>query len=338
MNLRNVKYKLRYPRQDKIIFVDPEKLLDRLTHDEPDYDIRIPKNQIGSRLQRAKEFIQKYWNDPKEIFEPSLVEIGIPFNNKISFGDGRHRVLAAFELGIPEIGIEIPRKQEHLFDYMKANSMNESKTPSINETVDEFMNLFELFLKLNERNKWIYADGFKMYVRKSKRFYNGKAIDFIDLATIESDIQGTGLFTLILKEILKKYKDKNFYVENVMTDRFLNFFRKFGFIDYPMYDRCLIKISDEFKFEKFLNESPDAIIQYGIHCYKKDALPFISNKDGSIVNIGVKSGTHRSVKNPSLYISQSYSGRMWFENKIMAFWSYPNKETFVRIIDELEKN
>lgn len=127
--------------------------------------------------------------------------------------------------------------------------------------VDEFMELFELFLKLNERNRWIYVDGFKMYVRKSKRFYNKQFIDFIDLATIESDKQGTGLFTLILTRILDKYKDKNFYVENVMTDRFLNFFKKFGFIDYPLYDRCLIKISDEKKInEKLIYTKKELLI------------------------------------------------------------------------------
>jgi len=128
MDLRKVKYKKRYP-SEKIIFVSPTKLLDRLEKDDPEFNVRNPKHQIGNRVERAKEFILRNWNNPKSVFEPSIVAIN-HFNStgnlKLSFSDGRHRVLAAEELGIPEVAIEIKPSQEKLFDYMKVKPMNES--------------------------------------------------------------------------------------------------------------------------------------------------------------------------------------------------------------------
>ena len=56
MDLKHVKYKKRYP-SEKIIFVSPTKLLDRLEKDDPEFNVRNPKNQIGNRVGRAKEFI-----------------------------------------------------------------------------------------------------------------------------------------------------------------------------------------------------------------------------------------------------------------------------------------
>jgi hypothetical protein len=127
MTLRNLKYKLRY-KNEKIIFVNPTILLDML--EKTSYGVRQPSGQIGNRVQRAKEYILKYWDDPRAkkfpMFEPSVVGIyGSPGHEYVSFSDGRHRVLAAEELGIPEVAIEIPRNQEKKFEFMKVKS-NES--------------------------------------------------------------------------------------------------------------------------------------------------------------------------------------------------------------------
>jgi len=139
MNLRNIRYKVRY-KGDKIIFVSPTKILDRLEQDSPNFSIRGGKNQIGNRVQRAKEYIIKNWNNPEAkklqrypIFEPSVIGI---YNGVISFSDGRHRILAAEELGIPEVAVEIPINQEYLFDYMKIKHISESDEKSLNESPD----------------------------------------------------------------------------------------------------------------------------------------------------------------------------------------------------------
>jgi len=126
IDLRKVKYKKRY-KKDKIIFVSPTKILDRLQNDSPSFDIRNPKNIIGDRVERAKEWILKNYNNPSVVFEPSVV--GIYHRDRkdkvghISFSDGRHRILAAEELGIPEVAIEIPPHHEKYFEYMKVYSM-----------------------------------------------------------------------------------------------------------------------------------------------------------------------------------------------------------------------
>lgn len=128
-DLTKLSYRVRYPKKNEIIFVSPTKLLDRLEKDAPAFNVRNKNNQIGDRVERAKDFILNYaddqrWINPnngerldynKAVFGPSLVEIN---NGKISFGDGRHRVLAAEELGIDRVAIEVPREQVDLFKDM----------------------------------------------------------------------------------------------------------------------------------------------------------------------------------------------------------------------------
>jgi hypothetical protein len=125
-------------------------------------------------------------------------------------------------------------------EYNLSHGINESTMT----VADDFLILFDIFLKTKDKNKWLEVDGFKMYVRKSKRYFNNTVYECVDLATIEAEEQGTGLFTIILNKILDKYKNVNFYVENVLTDRFFNFFKKYGFVDYPLYPNCLIKIGE----------------------------------------------------------------------------------------------
>lgn len=135
MTLKNLKYKLRH-KNDKIIFVNPTILLDKL--EKTSYGVRQPSKQICNRVQQAKEFILKNWDNPRAkiipMFEPSIVGIyGDPKMEYISFEDGRHRILAAEELGILEVAIEIPRKQEPKFEYMKVKPTNEN---ILNESPD----------------------------------------------------------------------------------------------------------------------------------------------------------------------------------------------------------
>jgi hypothetical protein len=109
------------------------------------YGVRQPSGQIGNRVQKAKEYILKYWDDPRAqkipMFEPSVVGIyGSPGHEYVSFSDGRHRVLAAEELGITEVAIEIPRNQEKKFEFMKVKSMNEAPDYKLNETPDNIKN------------------------------------------------------------------------------------------------------------------------------------------------------------------------------------------------------
>jgi hypothetical protein len=126
IGLRGINYQMQYPNRNKIIYVSTDKLLERFSKDDPNYDIQNEKNKIGGRLEKAKEFLQKYVTDSRYIdprtgertntnvsFETSVVGI---YDGRLGFTDGRHRVLAAKELGYKEVAIEIPTDQEGLFN------------------------------------------------------------------------------------------------------------------------------------------------------------------------------------------------------------------------------
>ena len=126
INLNNKKYRIKDPNW-VLIFVSPTKILNKLQNDSPQHDVRKEENQIGNRVEKAKKFIINHWNDQNVEFEPSrvgLYKIAGSFSGEgygITFHDGRHRILAAEELGIPEVGIEIPKNQIDKFEEFKLN-------------------------------------------------------------------------------------------------------------------------------------------------------------------------------------------------------------------------
>jgi hypothetical protein len=112
---------MRRPDKNEIIFVSADALLKQHAKDQPSYDIQNIENRIKGRVEKAKKFLQDYLKDQRAInpktgermktkvsFEPSLVDV--LDNGRISFEDGRHRVLAAKELGISEVPIEVPKQ------------------------------------------------------------------------------------------------------------------------------------------------------------------------------------------------------------------------------------
>ena len=62
----------------------------------------------------------------KVSFEPSVIDIDA--DGKISFEDGRHRVLAAKELGLTEVPIEVPKgKGKAIQESLKQQQTNDNK-------------------------------------------------------------------------------------------------------------------------------------------------------------------------------------------------------------------
>ena len=111
--------------------------------------------------------------------------------------------------------------------YLKTfeNKFNES---DVNNILDQI----SIFLNSNDNRRWIGNDAISIYIRKSKRSFNGQIYDFFDFATIETTKTGTGLFTQILKRFEEIYPDKNIYIESVLTDRFANYIKNvLGFED-----------------------------------------------------------------------------------------------------------
>ena len=134
-NLNNIKYNLRWPNKNTIVYVSPEKILNRAAKDNPDFDVMNPKNQIGNRISKAKDFILNYSKDRRLInqktgertkyeaeFEPSVASI---YDGKLGFEDGRHRILAAKDLGIKKVAVEVPKNQAEEFNQQFGDGVSE---------------------------------------------------------------------------------------------------------------------------------------------------------------------------------------------------------------------
>jgi hypothetical protein len=106
----------RYPgRGYHVKYYKTDDLLKKHAELEPEADITKPENQIGNRLENAKEFIKekKYMTEDWPGggiggFQPTL----IGSSGRIS--DGRHRLLALKQLGYTEVPVEeeISKEQE----------------------------------------------------------------------------------------------------------------------------------------------------------------------------------------------------------------------------------
>lgn len=191
-NFNNIDLKLRFPKTHKVIFVSPEKLLKIHGEHQPDFDVRNKKNQIGNRVEKAKQYIIDYNKDQRWIhpikktrsnstfvnFEPSVVEINL--NNKIGFIDGRHRVLAAYELGIDKVPIEVPKDQADKI-YNIINSLNENKKEISNIMLNENNEITQKFknykIPFAEVNNFLINE----YIPYWKKEYNNdiKKINFL---------------------------------------------------------------------------------------------------------------------------------------------------------------
>ena len=99
------------------------------------------------------------------------------------------------------------------------------------------------------------------------------------------------------------------------------------------------------KFKNYLiTENPDKInlgweyVEYD----NDDALPFFCtvNSDHTEVNkmyIGEYGKAHNRIKYDGNFEDKAYPGRLFFDNKVMSFWVYPNEKLFVSIIKKLEQ-
>lgn len=96
------------------------------------------------------------------------------------------------------------------------------------------------FLQSGISNKWLLIGGIEVYVRKSKRINpcipitnKPEHIRCFDVANVISHNSGVGEFKHFF-ETLKLLKEAGFaaiYIENVLSDRFANFFRKTGCVE-----------------------------------------------------------------------------------------------------------
>ena len=103
------------------------------------------------------------------------------------------------------------------------------------------------FLESNTRNAWTQSGNVSCYVRKSVRIYNNRWIHCLDLASgsVPWELRGQGLVTEFVKNaefLAAEHGYRYIFIENVLEERFCDFFRKKG---YNLYSNnvtpCFIK-------------------------------------------------------------------------------------------------
>ena len=97
-----------------------------LENQDPDYAVERGKNEIGSRVDKAKKYLE---SNPKEL-EASDIYIKDTgrYKGKVGFADGRHRLIAAKEMGATHAYFELPETKEQFdaLNYLLSEFGNES--------------------------------------------------------------------------------------------------------------------------------------------------------------------------------------------------------------------
>jgi hypothetical protein len=100
------------------------------------------------------------------------------------------------------------------------------------------------FLDSKDRNGWLQYGTLHVYVRKSRRRIEGESLQpCLDIATAECKTPGQGGFSNFLAHAIALCPFEYIYIENVLEERFQQFFLKHGFIrdQHHPSDYCFYK-------------------------------------------------------------------------------------------------
>lgn len=97
---------------------------------------------------------------------------------------------------------------------------------------------FKELLEAKFRNAWIVEMGVTAYLRITRRYLGGQVVDTIDVANVKVETpfkKGRGVFTAFLEHMEEEGVRLNrvVYVENVLEERFRQFFRRRGYTEVP---------------------------------------------------------------------------------------------------------
>jgi hypothetical protein len=101
-----------------------------------------------------------------------------------------------------------------------------------NKMKTSFMQFFDFFNKDLDGSTYLTDnETYQIYVRLSTKVWNGKKIRTFDLSNIHYIETGTGAFTKLLIKIEKvlEKSDRTLYIEEIQTERFMNYFEKKGY-------------------------------------------------------------------------------------------------------------
>ena len=114
----------------EVIYLSPQKVLERVGKDMGSgFDIRNQGVRIGNRLEKAMEYLK---NTNVEAYQPTALYVEnwgyddsgqkVKYKEpKIGISDGRHRLLAAFNIGLEEFPFEIQNPNEEDINYLESN-------------------------------------------------------------------------------------------------------------------------------------------------------------------------------------------------------------------------
>lgn len=102
--------------------------------------------------------------------------------------------------------------------------------------MDELLQQIADFLKPRKPwhgNRWFENSQIRIYIRRGFHVVDRGVMEMIDLSNVTSLEQGKGIFTTTLEfmEQLSHQYEKPLWVENVLEDRFAEFFRKRGYTE-----------------------------------------------------------------------------------------------------------
>ncbi|MEN6621540.1 MAG: hypothetical protein ABFD50_08340, partial [Smithella sp.] len=190
--LEKLQYTMYDANKNEIVFVDTDKILEKHAQDQPDYDITKKKNQIGNRVGNAEKYLSDYATgdnrllnpktgnrtNNKATFSPSIVQFN---GDKISFQDGRHRILSAKNMGFKTVAVEVPKGQAQRFkDELGANSSTNKTTESTDITENDGITGAE-FAQANQEEKVVLGE----------RYIYSKNGDVVLAQIIDQDITTT---------------------------------------------------------------------------------------------------------------------------------------------------
>jgi hypothetical protein len=132
------------------------------------------------------------------------------------------------------INAEIKRLETYiLMNKVFGEEGKQEAAPEI--TLDDLRQLMQEFLSSNERNRWLYFNGGKVYVRKSLRMIAGESMPVLDIANISVDMQRQGHGTVVVNALHNAHFYPATYIENVMVEGWAGSLERNGWVPHGRY-------------------------------------------------------------------------------------------------------
>jgi N-acetylglutamate synthase-like GNAT family acetyltransferase len=101
------------------------------------------------------------------------------------------------------------------------------------------------FLYGPRRNVWLEGDYMRVYVRRGFHALDGSRVgECLDIANINVEPQGNGIFTAWLTYAEYMAKERSLqavFVENILTQRLIDFLRRHGYVKQPSNPSSMYK-------------------------------------------------------------------------------------------------